>query len=62
MNSRFFILNDNYEADADSYQAGSVRFQLPDLTEGLHTLTIKAWDVQNNSSEYRLEFKVVKDV
>lgn len=60
-NSRFFILNDYYEAEADSYQAGSVKFQLPALTEGLHTLTIKAWDVQNNSSEYRLEFKVVKE-
>ncbi len=60
-NSRFFILNDYYEAEADSYQAGSVKFQLPALTEGLHTLTVKAWDVQNNSSEYRLEFKVVKD-
>ena len=60
-NSRFFILNDYYEAETDSYQKGTVKFQLPALTEGLHTLSIKAWDVQNNSSEYRLEFRVVKD-
>jgi hypothetical protein len=60
-NSKFYVLNDYYEADADSYQSGTVRFQLPKLTEGLHVLKIKAWDVQNNSSEYRLEFRVVKD-
>lgn len=59
--SQFFVLNDYYEADADSYQQGTVRFQLPVLTEGLHVLKIKAWDVQNNSNEYRLEFRVVKD-
>ncbi|RXK59297.1 type IX secretion system sortase PorU [Lacibacter luteus] len=60
-NSKFYVLNDYYEADADSYQSGTVRFQLPALTEGLHVLKIKAWDVQNNSSEYRLEFRVIKD-
>lgn len=60
-NSRFFLLNDYYEAGTDSYQNGTVRFQLPVLTEGLHVLNIKAWDVQNNSSDYRLEFRVVKD-
>lgn len=60
-NSRFFILNDYYEAETDSYQRGTVRFQLPKLTEGNHVLNIKAWDVVNNSSDYRLEFTVVKD-
>ncbi|MBY0476963.1 MAG: type IX secretion system sortase PorU [Chitinophagaceae bacterium] len=60
-NSRFFILNDYYEADTDSYQKGSVRFQLPEISEGVHFLTVKAWDVHNNSSEYILEFRVVKD-
>ncbi len=60
-NSRYFILNDYYEAESDSYQRGTARFQLPKLTEGNHVLTIKAWDVVNNSSDYRLEFTVVKD-
>jgi hypothetical protein len=60
-NSQLFVLNDYYEADADSYQQGTARFQLPVLTEGLHVLKIKAWDVQNNSNEYRLEFRVIKD-
>jgi hypothetical protein len=60
-NNRYFILNDYYEAESDSYQRGSVKFQLPKLAEGNHVLTIKAWDVVNNSSDYRLEFTVVKD-
>nr|WP_294906300.1 type IX secretion system sortase PorU [uncultured Lacibacter sp.] len=60
-NNQLFVLNDYYEADADSYQKGTVRFQMPALAEGLHVLKIKAWDVQNNSNEYRLEFRVIKD-
>ncbi|NCU03501.1 MAG: type IX secretion system sortase PorU, partial [Chitinophagaceae bacterium] len=30
-NNQLFVLNDHYEADADSYQKGTVRFQLPAL-------------------------------
>jgi hypothetical protein len=55
-----FVLNDFYEAELDSYQKGLVKFQLPKMEEGLHTLKIKAWDVFNNSNEYILEFRVVK--
>ena len=36
-----------------------MRFQLPELEPGNHSLKIKAWDVMNNSSEYILEFTVV---
>ncbi|MBX9782884.1 MAG: type IX secretion system sortase PorU [Chitinophagaceae bacterium] len=60
-NNRFFILNDFYEADADSYQRGTVRFQLPKLEPGQHSLKIKVWDVANNSSDLQLDFVVVKD-
>jgi hypothetical protein len=60
-NRKYFTLNDFYEADLDSYQKGSVRFQLPAFTPGHHTLTIKAWDVMNNSSEYILDFIVQND-
>ena len=54
------ILNDFYTASLDSYQQGQVLFQLPTLTEGLHRIRIKAWDVANNSSEVTLDFIVVK--
>ena len=40
---------------------GTIHFQLPTLTAGIHSLKIKAWDVLNNSSEYVLEFNVSKD-
>ncbi|MER3499510.1 MAG: hypothetical protein C4308_13230, partial [Chitinophagaceae bacterium] len=55
------MLNDFYEADLNSYQSGVIRFQLPALQPGTHSLKIKAWDVLNNSSEYVLDFVVAKD-
>lgn len=53
-----YILNDFYEAEQDDYKSGTVRFPLNNLNEGQHTLTIKAWDVLNNSSEATLNFVV----
>jgi flagellar hook assembly protein FlgD len=38
-----------------------VRFQLPSLSPGRHTLRIKAWDVVNNSNETILEFTVANN-
>ena len=55
-----WVLNDYYESETDSYQRGQVRFQLPKLEEGPHTLTMKAWDVFNNSADYILEFRVLR--
>ena len=52
------ILNDFYESDLDTYQSGSIRYQLSDLSEGTHTLSLKVWDVHNNSSEVFTEFVV----
>ena len=60
-NRQYFILNDFYEADLNSYQQGTIHFQLPSVQAGPHSLKIKAWDVLNNSSEYILEFTVAKD-
>jgi len=59
--NQIFNLNNYYEADLDKYGQGYVRFQLPDLEEGIHTLKMKAWDVLNNSSEFILDFTVVND-
>ncbi len=57
-NRQLFELNNFYEADLDDYRAGTVRFQLPRMGPGGHSLTIKAWDVFNNSGEYVLDFTV----
>ena len=58
---QLFNLNNYYEADLDKYGQGTVRFQLPELTPGYHSIKIKAWDVLNNSSEYVLDFLVTSD-
>ena len=60
-NRKFFVLNDFYQSELNSYQQGTVRFQLPELEPGPHSLKIKAWDVLNNSNEVTLEFVVAKD-
>lgn len=54
-----YILNNFFEADLDNYRSGKVQFPLTNLSEGNHSLTIKAWDITNNSSEVRLDFVVV---
>lgn len=52
------VLNQYYSANLDSYQAGEVRYNFNDLAAGKHTLTFKAWDVNNNSSSATLDFTV----
>jgi hypothetical protein len=53
------VLNDFYEADLNSYQSGTVRYPLYKLSNGLHNLKLKVWDVYNNSAEAYTEFIVV---
>ena len=55
---QLFVLNDYYESDLDSYQKGKVLFPLNTLSEGLHSVVFKAWDINNNSSESTTEFVV----
>ena len=57
-NSSSVVLNSFYRADLDSYSSGQVVYKFPRLAEGSHTLTLKAWDVFNNSSESTISFTV----
>ena len=43
----------------DSYKEGYLIFPLHDLSAGYHSLTLKAWDVFNNSSEATVTFQVI---
>ncbi|MGC9470608.1 MAG: type IX secretion system sortase PorU [Bacteroidales bacterium] len=52
------VLNDYYEADTDSYRSGRIRYRLSELEEGKHRISLKVWDVYNNSSTANLEFVV----
>ena len=38
---------------------GSISYQLNDLSEGVHSLTLSVWDVHNNLSEKTITFNVV---
>ena len=55
---RTYILNDFYEAAQDDYRRGTVRYPLYKLEEGKHRVSVKAWDVANNSSTGFTEFVV----
>ncbi len=59
-NSKIVVLNDYFQASKDKYTEGTIVFPLTDLAEGNHTLTLKVWDVMNNSTEVKISF-VVKD-
>lgn len=57
---QMYVLNDYFLANNNSYQRGLVSYKMPELTEGTHTLTFRAWDLLNNSSSKTLNFQVVK--
>jgi len=56
-----FVLNDFYEANKDDYSRGVISFPFYNLTKGVHTLTLKVWDVFNNSAEATITFVVAND-
>jgi hypothetical protein len=56
-----FVMNEYYQADVDDFSQGVASFKLRDLEEGLHTLTLRAWDVYNNSSTANIQFIVAGD-
>lgn len=52
------ILNDYYSSDLNTYQSGQVKYPFSTLEPGQHTISVKAWDVNNNSSDVRISFTV----
>jgi len=56
--SKSISLNEYYSAELNSYKKGTVLYTYTNLEDGVHTLTIKAWDVYNNSSEKTISFNV----
>jgi hypothetical protein len=59
--NRTFVLNSYFVNDFDDYMNGKIIYDLSDLTGGSHSLTIKAWDNYNNSSEESILFIVETD-
>lgn len=54
------VINDYYQANVNSYTEGTIRYKLPEMTNGKHTLTFKGWDLLNNSTSATIDFEVVK--
>jgi hypothetical protein len=53
-----FIVNNYFIADINSYQSGKVQYSFSNLTEGNHTLVIKAWDLLGNAAADTIQFVV----
>ena len=51
-------LNSFYESEMDDYKNGKITYPNSNISLGAHTMTIKAWDVMNNSSEKSIDFIV----
>ena len=54
------ILNDYYTADLNTYQTGKIKYPFNELPEGNHSISLKVWDVQNNSTLAQTDFVVTK--
>lgn len=55
-----YVVNDYYTATNNSFQQGQVSYKMPEMEEGQHSLTFRAWDLLNNSNTTSLSFQVVK--
>lgn len=53
------ILNDFFESSLDDYSRGNLSYQMFNLSEGWHSLTVKVWDIFNNSAEETIDFQVI---
>jgi len=54
------ILNEFYQARINSYNSGTIRYPYSNLEPGKHQVTVKIWDIHNNSAQSSLEFVVME--
>jgi len=59
--SNTMIMNEYYTLDLNSYKSGKIAYLFDNLPDGMHSITLKAWDLQNNSSEATVDFYVDKN-
>jgi hypothetical protein len=53
-----FCLNPYYMPATDDYTSGSIRFPFADLSRGIHTIRLKAWNLYDISSEKEISFRI----
>jgi len=52
------VLNDYYQSRLDSYREGEIQFKMKGLPQGKNIISLRAYDIYNNSSDAMLEFVV----
>jgi len=57
-NAQPFILNHFFQNNLDDFTKGRVMYPFYRLTDGRHTITLRAWDTHNNPSVESIEFIV----
>lgn len=55
-----YILNDFYKSDLNDFSTGTIRFKMPTMKSGKHSVSLRVWDLLNNSTVKTLDFEVVK--
>lgn len=53
-----YNINDFYTHEFGDFTRGTVAYNIPQLESGPHSLTFRAWDVLNNTSQTSLDFVV----
>lgn len=53
-----YNINEYYTHEFSDFTKGMVAYNIPQLENGPHTLTFRAWDVLNNTSQTSLDFVV----
>ncbi|MCM1312481.1 MAG: type IX secretion system sortase PorU [Bacteroides sp.] len=60
--SMSYSLNSYFNTEVGNYTKGSVRFSIPSLPAGKHTLQLRAFDILNNPSVKEVDFTVVESL
>lgn len=60
--SQTYNLNGYFTPDTETFGSGEVYYTIPELSEGSHNLTFRAWDMLNNDSVRSLNFVVGSDL
>ena len=54
-----YCLNDYFVSEVDDPGKGVITYKMQDLADGDYTLTLKVWDIYNNSNTASIDFTVV---
>ena len=56
-----YCLNDYFVAELDQSGKGTISYKMQDLADGDYTLTLKVWDIYNNSGIATIDFTVINN-